>query len=216
MSTANDLLEAKMGKKVDHNKLVTNMIDSIALLGQASHELTMLRRRRLQPALKQDYTARCSMDILLSKYLFGDDLAKRLAKSAKLYTCFIDFEKAFDRVPRNCLLQKLCKNGIKGKFLKTIENMYQNDNACVRIGDKVTETFPINIGVKQGDNPSPTLFNFYLSDLPEIFNSNDTCPPLLQDGTPVGSLLWADDLVILSKIEIGLRTALKNLKTIVT
>ena len=83
--------------------------------------------------------------------------------------------------------KKLCKNGIKGKFLKTIENMYQNDNVCVRIGDKVAETFPINIGVKQGDNPSPTLFNFYLSDLPEIFNSSDTFPPVLQDRTPVGS-----------------------------
>ena len=137
---------------------------------------------------------------------------KQLSSGEKLYTCFIDFEKAFDRVPRKCLLQKLCKNGIKGKFLKTIENMYQNDNACVRIGDKVTETFPINIGVKQGDNPSPTLFNFYLSDLPEIFNLSDTCPPLLQDGTPVGSLLWADDLVILSKTEEGLRTALKRLE----
>ena len=61
-----------MGKKVDHNKLVTNMIDSITFLGHASHEPTMLLRRRLQPALKQEYTALCSMDIPLSKYLFGD------------------------------------------------------------------------------------------------------------------------------------------------
>ena len=77
--TANDLLEAKTGAKVDHNKLVTNMIDSIALLGHASHELTVLRRWRLQPALKQEYaSALCSMDIPPSKYLFGDDLAKRL------------------------------------------------------------------------------------------------------------------------------------------
>ena len=89
--------------------------------------------------------------------------------------------------------------------------MYQNDNTCIRIWDKVTETFPINIGVKQGDNPSPTLFNFYLSDLPETFNSSDRCPPVLvlQDGTP---LLWADDLVILSKSEKGLRTALSKLE----
>ena len=59
--------------------------------------------------------------------------------------------------------------------------------------------------------PSPTLFNFYLSDLPEIFNSSDTCPPVLQGGTPVGSLLWADDL-ILSKSGEGLRTALNQLE----
>ena len=120
-------------------------------------------------------------------------------------------EKAFDRVSRNCLIQKLCKNGIKGKFLKTMDNMCQNDNACVRIGNKVTETFPISIGVKQGDKQSPALFTCYLSDLPEIFSSSDTCLPVLQDGAPVGSLLWADDLVILSKSEEGLRTALNKL-----
>ena len=62
------------------------------------------------------------------------------------------FRKLFDRVHRNCLIQKLCKNGIRTKFWKTIENMFQNDNVCVRTGDKVTETLPINIGVKQGDN----------------------------------------------------------------
>ena len=46
--------------------------------------------------------------------------------------------------------------------------MYQNDNAYVRIGDKVTKTFPIDIGVKQGDNPGPTLFNICFSDsMPE-------------------------------------------------
>ena len=76
--TANDLLEARTGSKVDHNKLVANMIDSIALLGHVSHELTVLRLRRLQPALKQEYAALCSMDLPPIKHLFGDDLAKRL------------------------------------------------------------------------------------------------------------------------------------------
>ena len=73
--TANDLLEARTGAKVGHNKLVANMIDSIALLGHVSDELTVLRLRRLQPALKQEYAALCSMDLPPIKRLFGDDLA---------------------------------------------------------------------------------------------------------------------------------------------
>ena len=97
---------------------------------------------------------------------------EQLNSGEKLYTCYILILKKLLIGYR--LIQKLCENGIKGNFLKTIQNVYQNDNACVRIGDKVTETFPINIGVKQDDNPSPTLFNFYLSDFPEIFNSSDT------------------------------------------
>ena len=39
----------------------------------------------------------------------------------------------------------------------------------------------MNMGVKQGDNPRPTSFNLYLSDLPDLFNSGDTSPPQLKD-----------------------------------
>ena len=55
-----------------------NMINSVALLGHVSHELTVLHRRRLQPALKQEYAAFCSMDLPPIKHLFGDYLAKHL------------------------------------------------------------------------------------------------------------------------------------------
>ena len=73
-----------------------------------------------------------------------------------------------------------------GNILRTIENMYQNDEACIKIGNKMTEFFQINMGVKQGDNPSPTLFNLYLSDLPDLFNSSDTSPPQLKDVSSMG------------------------------
>ena len=101
---------------------------------------------------------------------------EKLKSGKKLFACFVDFEKAFDKIPKNRLTKKLCILGISGNILKTIENMYQNDEACIKIGSKMTESFQINMGVKQGDNPSPTLFNLHLSDLPDLFNSSDTSP----------------------------------------
>ena len=143
---------------------------------------------------------------------------EKLKSGKRLFACFVDFEKAFDKISRNGLIEKLCNLGISGNILRTIENMYQNDEACIKIGNKMTESFQINMGVKQGDNPSPTLFNIYLSDLPDLFNYSDTIPPppppppQLKDGSPIGSLLWADDLIILSDSEEGLSTALKKLE----
>ena len=58
----------------------------------------------------------------------------------------------------------------------------------------------------------PTLFNLYLSDLPDVFNSSDTSPPQLKDDSAIGSLLWVDDLIILSDSEEGLSTLLKKLE----
>ena len=88
---------------------------------------------------------------------------KRFIKRKKLFACFIDFEKAFDRVPRELLISKLQKCGINGHFLRVLQSMYKNNKACIKLGNKITETFSINIAVKQGDNPSPTLFNLYFT-----------------------------------------------------
>ena len=69
--------------------------------------------------------------------------------------------------------------------------------------------------VKQGNSPSPTFFNLYLHDKPELFKENQSDPPVLLDGIPIGSLLWADDLVILSNTEQGLIFLLQNWKNII-
>ena len=138
---------------------------------------------------------------------------KRFVKGKKLFACFIDFEKGFDRVPRELLTSKLLKCGINGHFLRVLQSMYKNDKACIKLGNKITETFAINIGVKQGNNPSLTLFNLYLHDLPELFRHDSTDPVLIKDNLPIGSLLWADDLILFSNSEEGLRAALAKLET---
>ena len=97
-------------------------------------------------------------------------------------------------------------------MLKTIQSMYQEDKACIKLCDKLTDTFSVNTGVKQGDNPSPTFFNLHLHDMPDLFKENQSDPPVLLDGTPIGSLLWADDLVSLSNTEQGLNFSLAKLE----
>ena len=107
----------------------------------------------------------------------------------------------------------LQKCGINGHLLRVLQSMYKNDKACIKLGNEITETFPINIGVKQGDNPSPTLFNLYLHDLPELFIHETTGPVLIKYSLPIGSLLWPDHLTLISNSEEGLRAALVNLET---
>ena len=43
--------------------------------------------------------------------------------NSKIYSCFIDFSRAFDTIPRNILLQKLLNYNIKGNFFNTIRNI---------------------------------------------------------------------------------------------
>ena len=132
-------------------------------------------------------------------------------KNQQIYSCFVDFRKAFDSVPRDLLLKKLLERGVNGKFFNILKTMYGKDRCCVRIGDKVSSEFSVNQGVKQGCVLSPLLFNIFLSDLPNIFESPECQPVKINDSRYVGSLIWADDVVLLSESNIGLQEMIHKL-----
>ena len=81
----------------------------------------------------------------------------------KLYACFVDFSKAFDRLPRDLLFEKLRALGIKGKFLSVLQNLYENDKACIQVDGKISEEFHVSQGVRQGCVLSPLLFNIFMA-----------------------------------------------------
>ena len=130
--------------------------------------------------------------------------------NSKIYSCFIDFSKAFDTIPRDNLLKKLLHLGIKGNFFNTIKHIYANDKACVKIDERITNTFTINQGVRQGCILSPLLFNIFMSDLPELLDVTlkNTNPNINHPSC----IIWADDIILLSETEEGLNTMLKTME----
>ena len=84
---------------------------------------------------------------------------------SRIYSCFIDFKKAFDTVWHDGLFFKLQQMGVNGNFLNTIKNIYANTECAVKIGDKLTNFFPCKQGVRQGDplsnnNNNKCLFSY--------------------------------------------------------
>ena len=130
---------------------------------------------------------------------------------SRIYSCFIDFSKAFDTIPGDILLNKLLDYNIKGKFFNVIKNIYTNDKASVKIESQITESFSINQGVRQGCVLGPLLFNIFLSDLPKKLELIQGKVQL--DSTKIGSLIWADDIILLSKSEDSLAAMLKTVET---
>ena len=77
----------------------------------------------------------------------------------------------------------------------------------VKINDLTSNTFPISIGLRQGCNLSPYLFNLYVNDLPKLLQKAE-CDPVHLSGKPINILMYADDMLILSKSAKGLNRAL--------
>ena len=130
-----------------------------------------------------------------------------------LYIAFIDFKQAFDRIRHKDLLLKLLRTGVSNKLYGLIKYMYTNITLNVQSGDGkfISLSFISLLGVRQGDNLSPTLFNIFVNDIPNLFD--DTCKPVQVGYMNISCMLYADDLIILSETFEGLQTAINNLES---
>lgn len=134
-------------------KVVANRISTISESNSLLHK-SQAGFRRLEECVSQ----------ATSLY---EILRRRQLRNEKTYVLFLDFSKAYDRVPHGALLYKLEAMGFHGRVLQYISALYKNPKAVVRIGDTVSESFEYRIGVKQGCPASPILFNLYINDLLE-------------------------------------------------
>jgi hypothetical protein len=75
---------------------------------------------------------------------------------------FIDFKKAYDSVRREVLYNILIEFGVSMKLSRLIKMCLNKTYSKVRIGNHSFDSFPIQNGLKQGDELSPLLFNFAL------------------------------------------------------
>jgi hypothetical protein len=90
---------------------------------------------------------------------------KYLKRKRKMYCCFIDFEKAFDKEWRDGLWYKLLFNYMNGNMHIVILNMYKDTKSCIVYNNVNSNFFYCNNRVRQGVNMSPFLFALYLNDL---------------------------------------------------
>ncbi|KAJ4431280.1 hypothetical protein ANN_19877 [Periplaneta americana] len=89
-------------------------------------------------------------------------LEKKWEYKGTVHQLFIDFKKAYDSVKREVLYNILIEFDIPKKLVRLIKMCLSETYSRVRIGQFLSDVFPIHCGLKQGDALSPFLFNFAL------------------------------------------------------
>jgi len=141
-------------------------------------------------------------------------IEKYLAKHKKVYMAFVDFRKAFDSVNRRALWAVLEKYGIVGKISNVLKSMYDSVVCSVRCENGVSEFFKCLNGVKQGCKCSPILFLIMVNSLAlEIKDKGLHGVQLMPNTEEIVTLLFADDIVLISDTVVGLQNQLNNLET---
>ena len=123
--------------------------------------------------------------------------------------CFVDFKKAFDSVQHRLLWEKLHSLGISRQMIAILKSMYAKATARVKIAaQQVTAN---NKGVRQGCKLSPLLFSLFLSGLKAKLAESEVGVSL--QNTMLDTLMFADNIVLLSSSADGLRKHLETLET---
>ena len=104
----------------------------------------------------------------LLEYL--EDITEAMDNGKDADVIYLDFCKAFDKIPHRRLLKKLEKYGIKGKLLNWIKDFLSDRQQRVFIKGSSSTWTDITLGVPQGSCLQTTLFLVYINDLPEAID----------------------------------------------
>ncbi|CAF1075729.1 unnamed protein product, partial [Brachionus calyciflorus] len=110
------------------------------------------------------------------------------------YITAIDASKAFDKIDRNILWQKLITAQIHPAIIRSIINYYNESLMMVTNDNEYSVPFKTSIGVRQGGVLSPKLFSIYIEDL--IIKVEELKAGIKIGDQTVSIILYADDIVV--------------------
>ena len=72
--------------------------------------------------------------------------------------CFVDLEKAFDRVPMKVVKFSMGKKGMSEVLVRSVICLYEGAKTQVRVDSEFSEEFGVKVGMHQGSVLSHFLF----------------------------------------------------------
>ena len=125
-------------------------------------------------------------------------IERAIEKQKDLFMCFVDFEKAFDTVRHEVLVERLRRLGVDAADIRILTNLYWGQRAVVRIGDEKSDWIKIEKGVRQGCVLSPDLFSLYSQ---AVMDEIADLEGIKVGGLNINNIRYADDTVLIADTE---------------
>ena len=95
------------------------------------------------------------------------EVMQALAKGKEIDIAYLEFAKAFDKVPYCALLNKLCRFGIPGQQINWFHRYLSDRYQRVALQGTYSDSLQVLSGVPQGSILGPLLFLVYIDDIPQ-------------------------------------------------
>jgi len=187
---------------------------TIALISHASKILLHLIKRRITPIIERQIgdsqmgfrKGKGTRDAIFQLRTISERV---LQMGKNVYMCFVDYQKAFDRVKHDKLLEVMERAGIPELERRLIINLYWHQQAAVRWDNEVSRYVNIKRGIRQGCVISPILFNLYSEFMITEALENET--GIKFNGNNITNLRYADDAVLVADTKKKLQRMLDRL-----
>ena len=116
-----------------------------------------------------------------------DEITDAIEQGYDVDISYLDFCKAFDKIPHQSLMKKIWAYGIRGKVYKWIEEFLKNRIKRVVVNGSFSSYKKVTSGIPQGSVLGPILFVIFINDLPEVIQT--------------AVRLYADDSKLLGRVK---------------
>lgn len=205
--TIRPLIKNKTGNLNNSNNYRPIMNSSLIL-----KMLEICLKRKIEPFVNlnmRQHGFKPNHSTMTAGYALKETVTEYNTGGSTVYCCFLDLSKAFDKVDHSLLIKKLYKSDIPSHYVNLIEYMYFNQQTNVMFNSKLSRSWRVGCGVRQGGILSPLLFNIYINHVIETISNIKVGCKL---GTTSSNIIaYADDMVLMSPTRKGLQVLIDKM-----